>query len=94
MRHPFDLELSELESVNFSVVEELTDEEAANIAGGTTFTTQALGEEGGDVTTLALGEEGGDVTTLALGEEGGDFPKLRKLTFRILRRLRRRGLID
>ena len=57
-------------------------------AGGT-FTTQALGEEGGSysppysgpVTTRALGEEGGygspgygPVTTQAIGEEGGSYP--------------------
>jgi hypothetical protein len=71
MRHPFELELSDLEAVEFNVVEELTDEEAANIGGGRRITTQALGEEGGEVTTLAVGEEGGGVTTQALGEEGG-----------------------
>jgi hypothetical protein len=71
MRHPFELELCDLEAVEFNVVEELTDEEAANIGGGRKFTTQALGEEGGEVTTLAVGEEGGGVTTQALGEEGG-----------------------
>jgi len=52
---------------------------------GTTMTTMALGEEGGQrpggvsATTMALGEEGGQgpgttVTTLALGEEGGQNP--------------------
>jgi hypothetical protein len=73
MRHPFELELSDLEAVEFNVVEDLTDEEAANIGGGRKFTTQAVGEEGGgEVTTLAFGEEGGGgVTTLAFGEEGG-----------------------
>jgi hypothetical protein len=75
MRHPFDLDPSELEALQLDVVEELTDEEAANIGGGRSFTTRALGEEGGgDVTTLALGEEGGGVTTRALGEEGGVTP--------------------
>jgi hypothetical protein len=38
--------------------------------GNETFTTLALGEEGG-TTTKAVGEEGGTFTTLALGEEGG-----------------------
>lgn len=43
------------------------------VQGGRTsrVTTQAVGEEGGEIiTTLAVGEEGGTVTTLALGEEG------------------------
>ena len=44
------------------------------VQGGRTsrVTTQAVGEEGGEIiiTTLALGEEGGTVTTQALGEEG------------------------
>ncbi|MEW5857534.1 MAG: hypothetical protein AB1861_09145 [Cyanobacteriota bacterium] len=68
MRHPFDLELSELEAVEFNLLEELTDEEAANLAGGSPMTTMAVGEEGGsDPTTMAVGEEGGNVmTTLAL----------------------------
>jgi hypothetical protein len=74
MRHPFELELSDLEAVEFNVVEDLTDEEAANIGGGRRLTTQALGEEGGEVTTLAVGEEGGEVTTFAVGEEGGFNP--------------------
>ncbi|MBD2776981.1 hypothetical protein [Iningainema tapete] len=72
MRHPFDLEISNLEIVlNF---EEITDEQANKVVGGeSVYTTLAVGEEGGDATTLALGEEGGYKTTLALGEEGGDF---------------------
>lgn len=74
MRHPFELELSDLEAIEFNVVEELTDEEAANIGGGRKFTTFAVGEEGGEVTTQALGEEGGSPTTKALGEEGGFNP--------------------
>lgn len=74
MRHPFELELCDLEAVEFNVVEDLTDEEAANIGGGRKFTTLAVGEEGGEVTTLAVGEEGGEVTTKAIGEEGGFIP--------------------
>ena len=40
-------------------------------------TTQAVGEEGGNlVTTQALGEEGGHwATTFAIGEEGGGLLK-------------------
>ena len=75
MRHPFELEIADLEIVEASQIRELTDEEIKNISGGhdDRVTTLALGEEGGEVTTLALGEEGGEVTTLALGEEGGGF---------------------
>jgi hypothetical protein len=69
MRHPFDLELSELEAVHANL-QSLTAAELATIAGGKLdATTHALGEEGGH-TTMALGEEGGH-TTKALGEEGG-----------------------
>lgn len=73
MRHPFALELSELEAVNAGIEEELTDSEAEKISGGAVLTTLALGEEGGcDFTTMAVGEEGGgDPTTMAVGEEGG-----------------------
>ncbi|MBE9166115.1 hypothetical protein IQ238_00725 [Pleurocapsales cyanobacterium LEGE 06147] len=60
MHHPFELELSELETINFEL-EELTDEEAKKVAGGRTFSTLAIGEEGGGrITTMAIGEEGGD----------------------------------
>ena len=84
MRHPFDLELSDLESVQFNVFEELTDEEAANVAGGGIgITTLAIDEEGGnisasiEISSLAFREEGGGglITTQALGEEGGDGPQ-------------------
>ena len=71
MRHPFELLLSELKTIDFQL-EELSDEASEQVAGGF-FTTQALGEEGGNdkPSTKALGEEGG-ATTLALGEEGGN----------------------
>jgi hypothetical protein len=73
MRHPFELEISDLEAVNFNIEEELTGEEAIQVTGGLVLITQALGEEGGRIwppiikppikppifTTMALGEEGG-----------------------------------
>ncbi|MEG4797794.1 hypothetical protein QUA69_22220 [Microcoleus sp. LAD1_D1] len=73
MRHPFELEISDLEAVNFNIEEELTGEEATQVTGGLVLTTLALGEEGGRtwppiikrpikppiLTTMALGEEGG-----------------------------------
>ena len=68
MRHPFDLDLAELEAVHANL-QSLTEAELETIAGGRGYTTMALGEEGGH-TTLALGEEGG-YTSMALGEEGG-----------------------
>ncbi len=76
MRHPFELELSELETINLKI-QELNDQEAEKVSGGgCDITTMATKEEGGDdPTTMAFGEEGGGVTTLALGgEKGGDFP--------------------
>ncbi|MGQ4650564.1 hypothetical protein [Lyngbya aestuarii] len=73
MRHPFELEISELENLNLTL-EDIADQDAEKVAGGSDVTTLAVGEEGGEVTTLAIGEEGGDsvFTTLAIGEEGGD----------------------
>jgi hypothetical protein len=77
MNHPFGLDISDLEAIELNTIEELTDEQATLVQGGLTIaTTEAVGEEGGDVTTQALGEEGGDVTTQALGEEGGDVTTL------------------
>lgn len=70
MRHPFDLNPTELETTELEFAEEITSEEAANVGGGLSIaTTKAFGEEGGYdypikpiepiFTTLALGEEGG-----------------------------------
>ena len=78
MRHPFELELSDLEAVEFNVVEDLTDEEAANIGGGRRLPTFYFGEDGSEPTTFRFGEDGGPIPrpkpdvfiTLALGEEG------------------------
>jgi hypothetical protein len=59
MRHPFDLELAELEAIHANL-QCLTEAELATVSGGSLrATTMALGEEGGQVTTMALGEEGG-----------------------------------
>lgn len=72
MKHPFETDLSKLKQIDFDFLEDISDDELEKVHGGKSFTTLALGEEGGDVTTLALGEEGGDLpTTMALGEEGG-----------------------
>lgn len=87
MRHPFDLKISDLETVNLDFQEPLTREEAEEIGGGRTeLTTQALGEEGGKFPEPIPFPDSfldyprpypyplrdtPDVTTLALGEEGG-----------------------
>jgi hypothetical protein len=84
MRHPFDLDPSELAALDLDFAEQLTDEEAAQVGGGSFVTTLALGEEGGcwpkpqpkptpidpPITSKALGEEGG--ITEALCEDGGE----------------------
>ncbi|MDJ0798155.1 MAG: hypothetical protein QNJ51_15270 [Calothrix sp. MO_167.B12] len=78
MKHPFSLDITELESLAWEMTQ-LSNEEAEKVSGGTDVTTYAIGEEGGDsnptVTTQAVGEEGGDsnpiATTEAVGEEGG-----------------------
>ncbi len=57
MRHPFELQLSELETINFAI-EEISDENSEQVAGGRmpTPSIEALGEEGGDKpTTYATG---------------------------------------
>ena len=84
MSHPFDLDPAELEAIDLDFAEELSNEEAAQVAGGLSIaTTRAIGEEGGcwpkpwpkpipidpPITTKALGEEGG--ITDALCEDGG-----------------------
>ncbi|AUB41754.1 hypothetical protein COO91_07821 [Nostoc flagelliforme CCNUN1] len=70
MKHPFDLKIAELESIDLKITA-LSDDEANQVCGGFATVTKAIGEEGGRVTTLAIVEEGGTATTLALGEEGG-----------------------
>ena len=74
MRHPFELDLSDLENVQLDVEQDLTPEEAGKVTGGLIATTMALGEEGGRgfpprpippiYTTLAIGEEGGGLSYL------------------------------
>jgi len=72
MKHPFDLKISELESVDLKITV-LSDDEANQVCGGFTTVTKAVGEKGGKVTILVVGEKGGRVTTQAVGEEGGGF---------------------
>jgi hypothetical protein len=62
MRHPFDLELTELETIENRSVKQLTDEESATITGGNSLATMPSGQGGaGQLTTQALGEEGGSI---------------------------------
>ncbi|NJO40923.1 MAG: hypothetical protein HC769_21860 [Cyanobacteria bacterium CRU_2_1] len=82
MRHPFDLDLAELNAIDLDFEECLTAEEAAQVGGGMVYTTMALGEEGGcfpyhppkcrPISRPCPIDP--PVTTLALGEEGGDPP--------------------
>lgn len=79
MNHPFGLDVSDLEAIELNFEEELNDEEAAQVLGGSDkFTTLALGEEGGTVTTLAIGEEGGGeiqcISAPCPGSETGEKP--------------------
>ncbi|MBD1879881.1 hypothetical protein [Coleofasciculus sp. FACHB-T130] len=73
MPHPFAPELSELGTVEFNLLEELTDEEAATITGGfhTPTTPGSIPIGGNVVTPLEFNDEGGYFITLWLGEEGG-----------------------
>ncbi len=49
MKHPFDLNPEELENLHLDIEQSLSDEEAEQLSGGLTFSTQALGEEGGQI---------------------------------------------
>jgi len=101
MNHPFDLDISALENIEFSFAEELNEAAAEIVAGGghiQCISAPCPGSEAGGstgypsfefprikfpvgkespskepptYTTLAVGEEGGEVTTMAVGEEGG-----------------------
>lgn len=49
MRHPFDLNPEEIESVDLDFEEPISDEEAERVGGGLSiYTSMAFGEEGGD----------------------------------------------
>lgn len=71
MRHPFDLEIFNLENIQLNF-ETLTNEDATKVAGGLVATTLALGEEGGcNFPPIKSPIKPPIYTTLALGEEGG-----------------------
>lgn len=80
MRHPFDFTLTELDAIDLDFQENLTDHEASQVGGGLTYTTLAVGEEGGSSRPYPIPHprpnprpsEPPTMTTLALGEEGGD----------------------
>jgi hypothetical protein len=63
MNHPFDLDPAELEAMDLDFEETLTEEEAAHIGGGISYTTLAWGEEGGGsvqcISAPCPGSEGG-----------------------------------
>lgn len=73
-QHPFDREFSEQEAAKSNAEQqtdaddELSDEETEQVAGGSTFTTLAIGEEGGKPITRCG-------TPPRTGEEGGFGPK-------------------
>ncbi|MFH7028984.1 MAG: hypothetical protein ACHBN1_27225 [Heteroscytonema crispum UTEX LB 1556] len=70
LNHPFALDISDLEDLTLDFEEQLTDEETAQIGGGT----------GAEFTTLALGPEGGhpgDIVCISApcpGSESGGEP--------------------
>ena len=87
MRHPFDFTLTELDAIDLDFQEPLTDHEASHVGGGLTYTTLALGEEGGSSRPYPIPHprpskphprpiEPPTMTTMALGEEGGDVTTL------------------
>lgn len=83
MTHPFNLNLTELQTLDLEFEEALTDT-AAHINGGNLATTLAVGEEGGDWLPRCpyptpspkphprpVPIDPPIMTTMALGEEGG-----------------------
>lgn len=74
MRHPFELELSELETIDFQL-QELTDEASEQFSGGS-FITQPVGRRE-DIDLPASPPV--TVTTAATGEEGGTFFSIPKI---------------
>ncbi|NJK30492.1 MAG: hypothetical protein HC940_10260 [Acaryochloris sp. SU_5_25] len=77
MRHPFDLNIDELQALNLDEVDSLTDEQSASIQGGVSQTLTAVGPN-------ESGESGGGAITNAspIPPEGGssygwpiEFPK-------------------
>jgi hypothetical protein len=81
MLHPFNLDLSDLESLEIDSLQDLTDEEASLVGGGSALTTRNTSEEGGypDYFPRSFpghfpfpGNGGGVSTSMAVGEEGGD----------------------
>ncbi|PSB20737.1 hypothetical protein C7B61_22175 [filamentous cyanobacterium CCP1] len=86
MRHPFDLNLDEIEAIDLEFLEELSEAESSQVDGSFRSTTKALGEEGGGFPVPAPKPYPSprshprphpiappEVTTLALGEEGGEW---------------------
>ncbi len=83
MRHPFELEIDELEAIDLDFASHLTDEEAAQVGGAATLTTNIAGEEGGAPDYYPrpfpwfpkppIFPQPPIYTTLALGEEGGGY---------------------
>ena len=71
MSHPFELEITDLEAVDFETDKELSNQETTEVTGGYQVTTKALGEEGGNFDS-PLYTDPPLATTHALGEEGGD----------------------
>jgi hypothetical protein len=71
MRHPFDLDKDELQSLDLNPVQDLTDIESESVSGGKQTVSQTL-------TAVGPGESGesggGMMTTMAVGEEGGGWP--------------------
>lgn len=86
MRHPFELDIHALESIDLDFEEELTDEEAAKVGGGISAADPKLGEQGGCILPSPVKvkkpqkpkpkEDEIVYTTLAVGEEGGDVTTL------------------
>jgi hypothetical protein len=75
MRHPFELELGELEAIDLHFEEYITDEEAAQVGGGILpggcVVTQSLLETGGPSIPTLPPNKPPTYTTMAVGEEGG-----------------------
>lgn len=74
MRHPFELELSELETIDFQL-QELTDEASEKVSGGSLI-NQPVGRK---ENIHLLPSPPVKVTTAAAGEEGGTFVPISRI---------------
>lgn len=74
MRHPFELEVSDLLDIEIDEIEKIADAEATEVTGGASFppaTTNFYGEEGGGPISIPEKEGGSGLISIPENEGGG-----------------------